>query len=57
MKLSRFDIDDPAFLRDHFSLPPMPEVASKLMEQIASGEATADGIWFRHPTRWHLLIV
>ncbi|HSR68347.1 MAG TPA: HDOD domain-containing protein [Acidobacteriota bacterium] len=37
-QLQPIEIDEARFLKDHFALPPLPEVATRIMEKISSGD-------------------
>ncbi len=41
MDLPTIEIDENTFLKEHFALPPLPEVSVRIMQQISSGEAGA----------------
>lgn len=41
MSLPAIEIDGKTFLREHFALPPLPEVSVRIMERINSGQAGA----------------
>ncbi|HSR51900.1 MAG TPA: HDOD domain-containing protein [Acidobacteriota bacterium] len=37
-QLPAIEIDETTFLKDHFSLPPLPQVSTNIMEKISSGD-------------------
>ena len=43
-RLPRIEIDENTFLREHFAVPPLPEIAARILERTAAGDATSKEI-------------